>query len=108
MFLCAISSLEAWAEPGTPEGALRRYLWLAAHEIAASDEGERPRGVIKAGRKLSNILTIAALEVHPARLAALLAEAEYEFANAMLQNLRMRDRRKTGINRRAPLARWGQ
>ncbi len=106
MFVCAIPKLDAWAEPGTPEGGLRWYLWLAAHEIATRDESERPRGVIKAGRKLSNTLTIAALEVHPARLAALLAEAEYEFANAMLQNLRMRDRRETGINRRAPLARW--
>ena len=106
MFSCAIPKLDAWAEPGTPEGGLRRYLWLAAHEIAARGEGERPRPVIEAGRGLSEILTVTALEVHPARVAVLLAKAEYDFANAMLRNLRMRDRRENFINRRAPLARW--
>jgi hypothetical protein len=41
-----------------------------------------------------------------ARLAVLLAKAEYDFASALLGRLRARDRRETGINRRAPLARW--
>jgi hypothetical protein len=108
MFVCAIPKLDAWAKSGTPEGAFRRYLWLAAHEIAARDESKKPRGVIKAGRKLSNILTIAALEVHPARLADLLAEAEHEFAIAMLRNLRARDRRETCVNRRRAPSRCRQ
>jgi hypothetical protein len=106
MFVCAIPELEAWAEPGTPEGGLRWYLWLAAHEIAASGEGERPRPVIEAGRALSSLLTVHVQGRENARLAGLLAKAEYDFAIAMLRNLRMRDRLATGINRRAPLARW--
>lgn len=106
MFVCAIPKLEAWAEPGTPEGGLRWYLWLAAHEIAASGEGERPRPVLEAGRALSSLLTVHVQGRENARLAGLLAKAEYDFAIAMLRNLRMRDRLATGINRRAPLARW--
>jgi len=106
MFVCAIPSLDAWAEPGTPEGGLRWYLWAAAHEIAGRCEGEKPCPVIEAGRALSSLLTVQVEGRENARFAVLLAKAEYDFANAMLRNLRMRDRRETGINRRAPLARW--
>jgi hypothetical protein len=106
MFSCAIPKLDAWAEPGTPEGGLRWYLWLAAHEIAASGEGEMPRPVLEAGRALSSLLTVHVQGREDARLAVLLAKAEYDFANAMLRNLRMRDCLATGIDRRAPLARW--
>ncbi len=116
MFVCAIPKLDAWAEPGTPEGAFRSHLWLAAHEIHGPRPiypiplpgEEKPHPIIDAGCRLSEILAVRALEVRPARLAVLLAKAEYDFASAMLRNLRARDRRETGINRRAPLARWGQ
>ena len=106
MFSCAIPKLDAWAEPGTPEGGLRWYLWLAAQEIAASGEGERPRPVLEAGGALSSLLTVPVPEREAARLAVLLARAEHDLANTLLGRLRARDRRETGINRRAPLARW--
>jgi hypothetical protein len=106
MFLCAIPSLEAWAEPGTPEGALRSHLWLAAHDLAARGPVERPFAALEAGRALSSLLTVPVPDREAARLAVLLAKAEHDFANALLGRLRARDRRETGINRRAPLARW--
>ena len=106
MFLCAIPKLDAWAEPGTPEGAFRCQLWLAAHDLASRGPVEKPFAALEAGRALSSLLTVHVQGRENARLAVLLAKAEYDFAIAMLRNLRMRDRRETGINRRAPLARW--
>lgn len=106
MFVCAIPKLDSWAEPGTPEGAFRSHLWLAAHDLAARGPVEKPFAALEAGRALSSLLTVPMPEREAARLAVMLAKAEYDLANALLLKLRARDRLATGIDRRAPLARW--